>query len=76
MWHWLFGWWVRWQACKMAARVVAGWNDGPSEGLCPRLWSLTVFFENYMSEGAAGTRADFGPPDAEVVHLIDKQAPA
>jgi len=59
----LFSWWFRWQACKMASRVVAGWNNGPDEGITPRLWSVTVFFENYMMEGAAGTFDDFGPKE-------------
>lgn len=59
----LFGWWVRWQACKMAAQVVAGWNNGPDEGITPRIWSVTVFFENYICEGAKGTQEDFGPKE-------------
>ena len=57
----LFGWWVRWQACKMSARAVAGWNNGPDEGLTPRLWSVTVFFEKYICDGSAGTAEEFGP---------------
>jgi len=63
MFYRLFGWWVRWQACQMAARTVAGWNNGPDEGITPRLWSVTVFFENYICEGAAGTAEDFGPKE-------------
>jgi hypothetical protein len=59
----LFGWWYRWQACKLAAIVVSGWNNGPDEGITPRLWSVTVFFENYMMEGADSTREDFGPKE-------------
>lgn len=50
----LFGWWYRWQACKMAAQVVAGWNNGPDEGITPRIWSVTVFFERYMMLGGGG----------------------
>lgn len=68
----LFAWWVRWQACKMAARTIAGWNTGPDKGLCPRVWSLAVFFEEYMRGGAERTRADFGPADTEVIRLVDK----
>lgn len=59
----LFGWWVRWQACKMAATAIAGWNNGPDEGLTPRVWSLTVFFEMYILDGAAETKEEFGPKE-------------
>lgn len=59
----IFGWWVRWQACKLAAQTVAGWNNGPDEGSTPRLWSVTVFFEYYMLGGADKTQADFGPKE-------------
>lgn len=48
----------------MAAQVVAGWNNGPDEGITPRMWSVTVFFENYLAEGAEGTREEFGPREA------------
>lgn len=57
----LFGWWVRWQACKMAAQCVAAWKETPGEGYCPKLWSTTVFFESYMMRGAEWTKEDFGP---------------
>ena len=59
----IFGWWYRWQACKMAAQVVAGWNNGPDEGITPRIWSVTVFFERYMTLGSDGTQEDFGPKE-------------
>lgn len=64
MFYRLFGWWIRWQACKMASVTVAAWNDLPDEGLTPKLWSVTVFFENYMCGGSAATQADFGPKEA------------
>lgn len=69
----LFGWWYRWQACKMAAQVVAGWNNGPDEGITPRIWSVTVFFERYMTMGGDGTQEDFGPK--EPVELRDVSHP-
>lgn len=53
-----FGWWFRWQACKMTARAIQGQTD---EVMVPRVWDLAVFFETYMLEGAAGTSDDFGP---------------
>lgn len=59
--YFLFGWWYRWQACKLAALAVNGWNNGPDAGLTPRLWSVTVFFKSYMIGGSARTREDFGP---------------
>ena len=57
----LFGWWVRWQACKMTA--VAMQNHSEEDSLTPRAWSLAVFFESYMREGSEGTREDFGPKE-------------
>lgn len=74
MWYYLFGWWVRWQACKMAAQTVAAWSNVPDEGLTPKLWSVTVFFENYICAGAAGTQEEFGPKDAVELHSVDKKA--
>lgn len=57
----LFGFWIRREACKMAAIAMQGeFND---DAICPRLWSLTVFFENYMRDGASGTSEDFGPKE-------------
>ena len=60
----LFGWWIRWQACKMAAQVMQGQGMGTSDdGPAPRIFSLTVYFEKYMCEGANGTADDFGPKE-------------
>ena len=47
------------KACELASVVMSGRSD--IEGLCPLLWSVTVFFENYINEGSAGTLKDFGP---------------
>lgn len=66
-----FGWWRRWQACKMAAQVMAGCGD--DEGLCPRVWSLTVFFETYMAAGSEGTLEDFGPKEPTELKVASKQ---
>lgn len=57
----LFGWLIRREACKLAAIAVQG--SGLESEVCPRLWSLTVFFESYMMKGADGTNEDFGPHD-------------
>lgn len=57
----LFGWWYRWQACKMAATAIQG--KGTDDEIAPRVWSLAVFFESYMAHGAEGTREDFGPKE-------------
>ena len=53
----------------MAARVVAGWNNGPDAGITPRIWSVTVFFEGYLRFDAEGTQDDFGP--REPIELKD-----
>ena len=41
-------------------RRVEAEHDG---GITPMLWSATVFFKSYLTEGAEGTREDFGPKD-------------
>lgn len=57
----LFQFLVRREACKMAA--VAIQNHTAEDSLTPRAWSLAVFFESYMHDGADGTMADFGPKE-------------
>lgn len=58
---------VRREACRLAAQVMAGRpNDTPS----PLIWSLSVFFENYMLNGAAKTQKDFGPKKAAKLKLV------
>jgi len=64
MFYRLFGWWIRLQACKMAAQVMQGQGMGnETEGPCPKLWSTTVFFELYIMTGAENTVDEFGPKD-------------
>lgn len=59
------------KACKMAAEVLGG--AGPvMDGWAPVIWSLSVFFEQYMATGAKGTRKDFGPRKAKVLKLVSK----
>ncbi|MDE2096517.1 MAG: hypothetical protein KGL39_04665 [Patescibacteria group bacterium] len=73
MWYRLFGWWYRWQACKMAAQVMQSKGIGTdAEGICPKLWSCTVFFESYMTSGADETHADFGPKEPEPLRVISQ----
>jgi hypothetical protein len=50
----------RYDACSLAAQAFRATDA--EDGYTPRLWSLVVFFELYLAKGAAGTRADFGPP--------------
>ena len=45
--------------------------DG-EEGMCPRLWSITVFFETYMIGGSAGTVADFGPKKPIEIKAVER----
>lgn len=68
----MFYMYVRYKACKLAAQAISGWNNEDGDGICPRIWSLTVFFENYICEGADGTLEDFGPK--EPVQLSDVNA--
>lgn len=55
----------------MAAIVVSGWNNGPDEGITPRLWSVTVFFEMYMAGGSAATSEEFGPREPVTLKPAD-----
>jgi hypothetical protein len=48
----------RMRALELATAVMVGRTD---EAPAPLLWSLTVFFENYMDGGARATQKDFGP---------------
>jgi hypothetical protein len=73
MWYRLFGWWIRWQACKMASVTVAAWREVPNEGMTPKLWSVTVFFETYMCGGAEGTREEFGPREAVELAAVEME---
>ena len=55
----------------MAAQVMAACGD--EEGLCPRMWSLTVFFEMYMTTGSAGTLEDFGPKEPVEIKVANER---
>lgn len=46
------------KACELAAIVMAG---RPNDNCAPLLWSLAVFFEEYIGVGASGTAREFGP---------------
>ena len=69
----LFGWWYRWQACKLAAQMMAARWEGPEEGMCPTLWSAAVFFETYMISGSAGTFEDFGPKEPVEIKVVNER---
>lgn len=58
----LFGYFIRRDACRLAAQAVAK-MDTNSVGISPGIWSLTVFFERYLTGGSSGTAEDFGPKD-------------
>lgn len=49
---------TRKEACELAALVMSGRSD---DACVPMLWSLAVFFEQYIDTGAEGTRRQFGP---------------
>ena len=58
--YFLFGFWIRREACRLAAKSFSGaWAEHLPPGTT--LWSLTVFFEQYLLTGADGTKDDFGP---------------
>jgi len=35
-------------------------------------WSLVVFFERYLRDGAKGTLKDFGPKKPEKLKVVEK----
>lgn len=45
----------------MAALAIQNHTD--ESCIAPRVWSLTVFFELYMMQGAENTKEDFGPKE-------------
>lgn len=53
----------------MAAVTLQG--DLMNGDICQRLWSASVFFEQYMLEGADGTQDDFGPKDAVELKAVN-----
>lgn len=57
-------------ACKYAAMLMGNDHDSPDWG--QRLWSATVFFEEYLDKGASGTRDDFGPKDPTELKIAGK----
>lgn len=60
---------TRVKACELAATVMAG---RPDEAFVPILWSLCVFFENYIDEGADGTRRYFGPKKPVKLKIVKR----
>ncbi len=58
---------TRIKACELAAAVMAHRTD---ERLVPQLWSAVVFFENYIDEGASGTRKAFGPKKPRKLKIV------
>ena len=55
----LFRYWIRRDACRLAAQALRATDV--ADGYAPRIWSLAVFFERYLCEGANETAEDFGP---------------
>lgn len=67
----LFNFFVRREACRLAAlSMPSDWKDG---SFAIHIWSLAVFFEQYMREGENGTREDFGPKGAPVLSIVRKE---
>lgn len=61
---------TRIKACELAALVLSTRKD--AESLVPLGWSLVVFFETYINEGASGTRKDFGPKKPVKLKLVKR----
>jgi hypothetical protein len=66
----LFAFWIRREACRMAALAIQNHTE---DEIVPRAWTLAVFFENYMREGAEGTQAEFGPLPAVELSVVGKE---
>lgn len=52
---------IRRDACRLAAQAFRMTDAETS--YTPLLWSMTVFFEEYLRHGSAHTLADFGPKE-------------
>ena len=63
----LFGWWIRWQACKLAATAFVNME---AEDSAQMMWSLAVFFETYIIGGSAATLEDFGPKEPVSLEVV------
>lgn len=61
--------WVRREACKLAALAFQNFACDDS---AQHLWSLAVFFETYMHEGAEGTAEDFGPKEPVELRAVNE----
>lgn len=70
----IFGYFVRREACRLAAKAAQGQcGDGP---VAERLWSLCVFFEMYLVQGAEGTLQDFGYKEPVTLAPVKVEAQA
>lgn len=71
----IFGFFVRREACRLAAKAAQGpWSAGRDTSHL--LWSLTVYFENYMLHGADKTQDDFGPKEPVELGIVRGPAKA
>lgn len=59
---------TRIKACELAAQVMRH-RDSP-EPLAPQLWSLCVFFECYINDGANATAKPFGPKKPKKLKIV------
>jgi len=57
------------KACELAAIVMAGHQK--DEAFAPKIWSLAVFFEQYIEAGATGTAKDFGPKKPRNLKVVE-----
>lgn len=62
---------IRIKACECAAKAISARQTG--ECILPMLWSMTVFFEQYIHEGSDGTRKDFGPEEPIELKIVSKE---
>lgn len=65
----LIGFWIRREACRMTALAMQ--NHTADDPLCPRAWSIAVFFELYMRHGSEGTQDDFGPKEPAELKAVE-----
>lgn len=59
---------IRELACLCASKAIVCRN--PDESPVPLVWSFAVFFEQYIRNGAEGTRKDFGPKKPAKLKLM------
>lgn len=59
---------IRTEACRCVATVLQ--KHDLNQPVTPLAWSLAVFFETYIAEGAQSSLKEFGPKPATRLKIV------